>query len=406
MNKFFYHRGTEVRRRTALFFLSVSLCLCGYGELIKAELGKGEVWMGEGVPLYITLEAPGPFSGTASFDLPEIPGTFFIKQGSPTVGSKTIAGETVMTQRHEFRVYTHQSGSVEISPIRVRYEAKPDFLSDPEPYDGATTPVQFISKRPPGIQNGQIVLTVESMDISQTWDHLPEEGEGEAGMVVERRIMRRARNTTAMLFQPMETLAPAGVRVYPGAPLVSDKSERGAIVAERVDVMKYQFTRDGEFILPDLDVVWWDGDSLVKKTLPGKTFMIAAINVVQENSKRHWGLIGLVMCGGGILMFVAFRGVKHYCSIENYILRKQVITACKADDAKQAYDALMKYEPKLFHPQLRAEWHSLSKHLFSRGGSSWNGQQLLVAFKNEIKMRKSRVHAANPVLQPLNPTEM
>ena len=57
-------------------------------EIVRAEIGKEAAWTGEAVPLIVTLYSPGPFSGTASFDLPKLPRTAFVKAGNPVVGSQ------------------------------------------------------------------------------------------------------------------------------------------------------------------------------------------------------------------------------------------------------------------------------------------------------------------------------
>ncbi len=57
-------------------------------EQVRAQLGKESAWAGEAVPLIITLYSPGPFSGTASFELPDLPRTAIVTGGRPIVGSE------------------------------------------------------------------------------------------------------------------------------------------------------------------------------------------------------------------------------------------------------------------------------------------------------------------------------
>jgi hypothetical protein len=61
-------------------------------ETVRAEIKKSSAWTGEAVPLIITLYSPGPFSGTAAFDLPDLPRTAFVKGGSPVVSSEEVDG--------------------------------------------------------------------------------------------------------------------------------------------------------------------------------------------------------------------------------------------------------------------------------------------------------------------------
>ena len=91
-------------------------------EVVRAEIGKDTAWTGEAVPLIVTLYSPGPFSGTASFDLPKLPRTAFVKAGNPVVGSQDVDGESYFTQRHEFTVFTQTVGEIVVpgfpGPIR------------------------------------------------------------------------------------------------------------------------------------------------------------------------------------------------------------------------------------------------------------------------------------------------
>ena len=59
-------------------------------EVVQAKLGKDAAWTGEAVPLIVTLYSPGPFSGTAAFDLPELPLTVSVKSGNPLVGTEHV----------------------------------------------------------------------------------------------------------------------------------------------------------------------------------------------------------------------------------------------------------------------------------------------------------------------------
>ena len=126
-----------------LLFLSCSVSQAF--EPVQAELGKEVAWTGEAVPLIITIYSPGPFSGTAAFDLPELPQTVAVKVGNPVVGSEDVDGESYLTQRHVFHLYTQQSGQVAIPSFRVRFSGKRTFTSDAEAMEGETPDLRWRS---------------------------------------------------------------------------------------------------------------------------------------------------------------------------------------------------------------------------------------------------------------------
>ncbi len=120
-------------------------------EIVRAELKQKSAWTGEGVSMSVTLYSPGPFSGTPSFDLPHLPTTAIVKSaGSPLIGNKTIGDDSWFTQRHEFSIYTQQTGVIVIPAFRVRFAGKKSFTGDAEPMQGESAELRFSSKRPPG----------------------------------------------------------------------------------------------------------------------------------------------------------------------------------------------------------------------------------------------------------------
>lgn len=158
-------------------------------ETVRAKVGKETAWTGEAVPIIITLYSPGPFSGTAAFDLPELPQTVFVKTGTPLVGSEEIDDESYITQRHEFALYTQRSGKIVIPAFRVRFAGKKTFTSDAEPMEGITSELQFESKRPPGTESMGVVISATAMKIEQSWNPMSP-SEIEAGDVILRTITR------------------------------------------------------------------------------------------------------------------------------------------------------------------------------------------------------------------------
>lgn len=398
-----------------VFFCVFCDCPSFSEEPVKAELGAESAWVGQAVPLHITLYAPGPFSGTASFDLPELPRTFIIKQGRPIVGSETIGGETWMTQRHQFHIYTQGAGNVEIPPIHVRFEAKRDFLSDAQPFEGTTPVLRFESRHPPGIQSGAVVVSTPNMEIEQTWS--PRPGQAlEAGDVVERRIVRRATKTTGMVLPDPSLSAPVGVRVYSAEPIIHDKTERGESTAERIDTIRYQFSAGGKFQLPALEFRWWnlEKEQLETKSLDGAEFKVAALatKAADQPDNRQWiwwfALLPLLW----ILKLIAGRILKPLRQTERLAV-KAVVSACRRNHPDEAYAALLHWSritgitPPPDAP-FAEEWELLSRTLYSAESMSWKGRALASAFKSFRKqwLRKGFASSESPALPELNPTSL
>ena len=401
--------------------------------LVRSEIENKDVWAGEPILLIVTLFSPGPFQGTPAFELPDLPKTVFIKVGNAMVGSEEIDGKSLMTQRHEFAVYTQQVGEVVIPSFRVRFSGKPTFLADPEPMAGVTDVMRFQSKSPPGTESIGLVLSATDMEMEQTW--IPDQtSQVTAGDVIQRTIVRNAEGTTAMLLPGLSPTAPDGVRVYTREPEVTDTTQRGGSRARRVDKIKYQFERPGTFALPEIAMVWWDPEreELQQFSLAGRDVPVSAsadsVGSHRDSAKRrtHMGRylsIALFVCcvllwiGRGTLVKTYHRWQSRPYGTETLAVRK-LRKACATNDAAAAYLAIMAWMRAkeqgrqisttfTANHSLRNEWRELSRRLYGCDPSTspWRGAQLWTDFCNlqrqlNIDKRPNR----STTLPPLNPT--
>ena len=415
-------------------------------ESVRADLGLEQAWTGEAVPLIITLYCPGPFSGTAAFDLPELPQTVFVKMGNPTVGSEEIDDESYFTQRHEFRLYTQRSGAIVLPPFRVRFAGKKTFIGDPEPLEGTTAQLQFESRRPPGTEGLGIVVSATSMEFQQAWT--PETFQGiQAGDVVSRVVRRTAKGTTSMMLPPVSAGAPEGIQVYPGAPEVMDQVDRGQTQAKRTDTIKYQFQQAGSFTLPELRFVWWDPEQeqLQSLTLAGESIVVTAASTLQQagypapNRQFFWAIAVWGLAGAGLLAWMLREPAsrllarwRDYWNRPEAVAERRLRAACRTHDASAAYAAGMAWlaaqrtqesaglagstspttgldviGPDVIEPDaFREQWELLARSLFDpeNGASSWDGRALWNAFRQRgRRLNRQPREDSGTALPALNP---
>src|SRR5262245_45871732 len=84
--------GRKMKWRV-LFFLILTSVLAGAQEAqVRTSIAsQEELWVGQRATLVVELLAPGFFSGTPSFDLPNAPGLLIVPpSGSPVVSNETI----------------------------------------------------------------------------------------------------------------------------------------------------------------------------------------------------------------------------------------------------------------------------------------------------------------------------
>ena len=165
------------------------------------------------MPFTIELRARGSFSGSASFDLPQVPGTLIVKIGNPVVGSKQLDGENWVVQSHEFALFSQQVGTLEIASFPVRFERREGFTGAAEAMQAETPVLKFQIERPPGSEDINFLVTTDSLELSESWE--PEPGPARVGTVFKRSIVQRAREIPGMALAPVPDAAPDGIRVYP-----------------------------------------------------------------------------------------------------------------------------------------------------------------------------------------------
>ncbi len=399
---------------------------------VVSSIEKQSAWTGEPVPMVVTLYAPGPFSGTAVFDFPDLPKTAFLATGRPIVGSETEGDETFMTQRHEFNLYTQQTGEVVIPPFQVRFEWKESFASDPQSINGETKPLKFRSDRPPGTESLGIVIAANSMSMTQSW--APEQGENaHAGDVFERTIQRSATGTTAMMIPPASDDAPEGVRVYRSDPTVEDRSGRGETTAVRNETIKYQFEKAGNYQLPSLNFVWWDSgtNELKTESLPGLSVNVTAAKTDPETQPptrpiSHWQTVVFLVVGiglGALVLRKPFSSVvavgKAIRNRPDNVAARRLQAACKRNDPEQAYEAALHFHRLVLDPAIldsddnrnfQTELDALSRRLFSAAPdhTHWSGESLLrsfIALRQKSRAAKQKRKDATS-LSPLNPNQI
>ena len=425
-------------RRNGLRSCHVAVLLFAFGchtvqftfgnELVKATLKQEVAWTGEPVSMMITLYSPGPFSGVARFDLPEISQTAIMKIGSPVVSSEVVGDATYLTQQHEFRIYTQLDGKVVVPSFEVQFSGAPDFNSSATLQQGATSELRFESKRPPGMAAGMVVVA-KTMRISQSW--IPDANEPlQPGDVIARRVSTETGGTTAMMLPPVDLNAPNGVRVYGADPIVEDETDRGSLIAKRLETVKYQFESAGTFDLPGIEFVRWDPEQekVITESLSGKTVIVekgpqATASQSQSWQEITWPVVYLVSSLAVIVALIwrPARGWILARSERSFDAERkaaqEVRLACASDDPSKAYSAVLKWERLVMSqtaekmitrsPQLDQQMSLLGKTLFSdeTDKTTWSGHELRVAFRSARRglldhLARSDTPDALPELNP------
>jgi hypothetical protein len=409
----------SLRPSVQIFLTLIFSSFCAKAEVtpVSVRVSAEMAWIGQRVPFFVELRSPGSFAGSASFDLPEIPGAMVMKIGTPSVSSEEIEGKTWFVQSHEFALFSQKPGSLEIPTFTVRFSQREGFSGPANDVRAESPGFKITLQRPAGSENIPFLVTTESLDITETWEPAP--GSAEFGAVFKRTIIQRAPQVPGMALVPSPTAAPEGIRVYPGSAETNDKLDRGDFLGERRETITYMMQKSGTLEIPALDYVWWNPktEALESKTLTPATFEIAPQPATQSetgNSRRiRPGLMGIVFL---IALMVWQKNrlanwAMHAWKTLNpphRVAARKLLSACRQNNvssAATAWNAWLNTQDSAFQPtnELRAAVIGLQRQLFgSAPTDTWRGKDLARVFSLECSFAKARSQSAASSLPPLN----
>ena len=387
---------------------------------VSVQIPEAKAYTGQRLPFYVELRSRGSFGGATSFTVPQVPETLIVKVGNPVVSSEQIEGESWFVQTHEFALFSQRDGNVRVPTFPVQFGTREGFSGPVNETQASVPAVSVEIERPPGTNAGRFLVTTDSFSVEEKWDPLPGE-DVETGAVFKRTISQRAENMTGMALAPAPTTVPDGIRVYPGNPEVTDKTERGEFSGQRVETVTYLVEQPGNLTLPAIRFDWWNPATgkLESKTLPAVTFIATTppdstaeqSPASPTNSPLLWALIALVVVALG--WFYRRRIASSFSRLRDRIdpperrSARALLHACKQNDALAAARALYDWErlQSDFSPtgELRVKILELHRHLYGKTTSpaSWNGAALASAFRH--RFANTPVHSTSTALPPLNP---
>ena len=261
--------------------LTLGLCLALAPSLSAADEGvvlrtsiepKTGIWVGQQVRLLIDVLGRDGWAQIRKFHPFEVPGAFVLQvESQGTRLTDTVSGTTWTGQHYEWLVFPQRAGAIAIPPIVVDVETKDVATQQATTVpDQKTLAVTFQTALPPGADQEHGLISTTRLEASQTLE--PSSAVFKVGDALKRSISLRAAAISGMAFAPVQYTPVAGVGIYPGEPVVQDAVDRGSLVeGRRTESVTYVFEREGNYVLPDVTVTWWDlGEKRLRRdVLPG-----------------------------------------------------------------------------------------------------------------------------------------
>lgn len=391
---------------------------------VAVQVPKTTAWRGQRVPIFVELRASGSFAGTASFDLPNLPGAILLKIGSPIISSQQIDGESWFIQTHEFALFSQQTGGISIPSFPVHFTSHEGFTGPTRETTARTPELKLTIKRPPGSEKIAFLITTEALEISESWDPAP--GPAQVGTLFKRTIVQRAPQLSGMTLAPVPASEPDGFRVYPGHPEINDHLERGDFLGTRRETITYLVSQAGTLTLPALTYQWWNPktETLQTTTLPAASVEISAApestpsgTVTTVRRIWFWPLIAVLVVGLGVWQDsrLAGWGIQFWKKMNppDQVAARKLLHACRQNDAlaaEAAWFAWRNTQKPSFQtsPELHSAHLELQRQLFGPQSASrppaWQGHALAGAFKKHLTSQQTQTdHKSQPTLASLNP---
>ncbi|MFG3597982.1 BatD family protein [Bradyrhizobium sp. RDI18] len=224
--------------------------------ILQVTLDPPRVVVGQPTTLRIDVLAPNYMTSP-----PELPGfqvrNAVTRQLQSVNLSEERNGVAFAGVRFEFTIYPQEPGAFAISDqkVKVKYAAEPpaareELLSLPRVSFDAFIPDAAADLDP---YLAARRLTVEQ-SVQRSSDRL------KVGDSITRTVTIQAAETPAMLLPSVTFAAVEGLAVYPAQPSLQDKTEgrTDALTATRTDSATYILQQPGDYVLPAIDVRWWN----------------------------------------------------------------------------------------------------------------------------------------------------
>jgi hypothetical protein len=277
---------TPMRRRIEILVCLLLIPVLAQGaDAVDSEIRfsaaeTGPAWVGDKVALYLELWSNGLSFGDQLFQVPEVPGGFLLQADASTLNlTENRRGESWQGLRYTFLFYPQRAGRAVVPSFEVSFTARAGFGSEPVRFTLQTPPLTIVAQLPEGGRADALTVTTGSFSLDSSWSReIPDDGllNLQTGDALTLEVRRRAADLPAMVFEPLPVPSIDGLGVYPEAPEVNDRVNRGELTGERTDRITFMSEKAGRYRIPDWRFQWWDPEqeTLAEERVAGPTLEV------------------------------------------------------------------------------------------------------------------------------------
>ncbi|MDW9713835.1 BatD family protein [Sinorhizobium meliloti] len=293
--------------------------------LARASLqSKGTLYAGQQILIDVDVLVPNYFLQPPQFPAIDLPGAIVtLDDGRALNLNETIDGTAYSGIRRTYIVTPQSPGDFTLPPavITFGYAAVP-----PQATRGEVTlpPLRFTVREAPASAGERPGVVAAKVSIRQELDRDP--AALKAGDTLVRTVTVRAVGLRAMMIPESDFSAPEGVRLYRQDPALSEETDRNGqpVAGVRKDVAGYLFQNSGTFLLPAIDLSWFDPTTATTQSAsapavsvsvaaaPASSTAIAPPMPGAEPAPFDWSLAGAIAAAAsatGVAIWFLARGL-------------------------------------------------------------------------------------------------
>ena len=281
----------------------------GQDVIVRTQVSHQQAWQGEQVRLHIDVLAEEAWAQVNPLRLPEIPGAQVIRVETQGVRlNERINNANFTGTRYEILVFWQRSGVLTI-PAQTLLVAATQWGQGETQYTTQTEEQHLEVVRPPGLTTQDHWVVTDSIVIQQSWESQEDQTEWRVGDAIRRRVTIKAESVAAMAIPPLVFVEPYGTDMYPASPRLSNKVNRGSLLAEREESVTYLFRQAGRIQLPNMEILGWNPktQTLERHQLEGKVIDVLAA----KNSSSRSSFALVVFMGLGVLLIAILIWQRH-----------------------------------------------------------------------------------------------
>lgn len=283
-------------------------------DLLSADRLQVRSWLtpttnivpGQQIKLNIEIATDRWFTGGTRIKIPEIPGLVILQTDDfASNSSEQRKGQSWVVQRWALEIYAQAAGGFAIPPItatvKVGSNSGQNIVGEVR-----TAALTFSAAMPDALSRAVHWVAAPSYSASQTFNTSLEELA--VGDAIERKIEFRAAEVMAMMLPAFNEEDIEGLAAYADPPVLNNSSNRGSLVASRIQRIIYIAETPGKYRLAAQDFYWWDttAGEVQLLTLPSVDIIVVASGAQAQKTKEGPTLIfrSVALWFAGLLLAV------------------------------------------------------------------------------------------------------